>query len=245
MTDQRQLNLPLFALGAVAAHAVVLAALLPMLVTLPGPGSSPRGPLIIDVDVTPGASPAPSVPQPEPSIPSDAATTSALPVEPSPPAPAEAAAAVAADPMTTQSMTTQSTAPMVGAESVGAPSDSATIHEDAGLPASPPAGATPAPSLARAEPPDTLPPAAPAPSAATEQATANEPKAEVPKPVEAPAAKKATAVRAQPVTPHANRVVKAKPKAATPGADFKSLFSGTILAPTIPAPAARDQRATR
>jgi hypothetical protein len=240
VTDQRQLNLPLFALGAVAAHAVVLAALLPMLVTLPGPGSSPRGPLIIDVDVTP-ASPAPSVPPPEPSIPSDTTTTSALPLEPSPPAHAEAAAAVAADPMTTQS-----TAPMVGAESAGAPSDSAKIHEDAGLPVSPPAGAAPAPSLARAEPPDTLPPAAPAPSAATEQATASEPKAEVPKPVEAPAAKKATAVRAQPVTPHANRVVKAKPKAAAPGADFKSLFSGTILAPTIPkAPAARDQRATR
>jgi hypothetical protein len=236
VTDQRQLNLPLFALGAVAAHAVVLAALLPMLVTLPGPGSSPRGPLIIDVDVTPGASPAPLAPQPEPPIPADTATTSALP-EPSPPAPAETIAADA--------MTTQSTAPMAdagqpsavpGAESVGAPSDSATTHEDAGLPASPPAGA-----LARAEPPETLPPAAPATSAATEQATANAAKTEVPKPSAAPAAKKATAVRAQPVTPRANRVVKAKPKAPAPGADFKSLFSGTILAPTIP----KDQRATR
>jgi hypothetical protein len=244
VTDQRQLNLPLFALGAVAAHAVVLAALLPMLVTLPGPGSSPRGPLIIDVDVTPGASPAPLAPQPEPSIPADTATTSALP-EPSRPAPAETAAAIAADPMTTQS-----TAPMadagqasavLGAESVGAPSDSAKTHEDAGLPARPHAGAAPAPSLARAEPPETLPPAVPATNAATEQATANAPKAEVPKPVAAPAAKKATAVRAQPVTPRANRVVKAKPKAPTPGADFKSLFSGTILAPTIP----KDQRATR
>jgi cytoskeleton protein RodZ len=244
VTDQRQLNLPLFALGAVAAHAVVLAALLPMLVTLPGPGSIPRSPLIIDVDVTPGASLAPLAPRPEPPIPADAATTSALP-EPSPPAPAETAAAIAADPMTTQS-----TAPMAdtgqasavpGAESVGAPSDSAKTHEDAGLPASPPAGA-----LARAEPPETLPPDAPATSAATAQATANAPKVEVPKPVAAPAVKKATAVRARPVTPRANRVLKAKPKAPASGADFKSLFSGTILAPTIPkAPAARDQRATR
>jgi hypothetical protein len=239
VTDQRQLNLPLFALGAVAAHAVVLAALLPMLVTLPGPGSSPRAPLIIDVDVTPGASLAPAGPQPEPSLPADAGTTSALPLEPSPPAPAETAAAIAADPMTTQS-----TPPMADAESGGAPSDSAKTHANAGLPTPPPAGAAPAPSLARAEPPDTLPPAAP--SAATEQATANAPKAEALKPVEAPGAKKATAVRAQPVTPHVNRVVKAKPKAPAPGADFKSLFSGTILAPTIPkAPAARDQRATR
>ncbi|MGZ5915853.1 MAG: hypothetical protein ACXWJ4_00795, partial [Methyloceanibacter sp.] len=56
VTDQRRLNLPLFALGAVAAHAVVLAALLPMLITLPGPGPNRRGPLVIDVELVPAGS---------------------------------------------------------------------------------------------------------------------------------------------------------------------------------------------
>ncbi|MGZ5850377.1 MAG: hypothetical protein ACXWJN_07300, partial [Methyloceanibacter sp.] len=115
------MNLPLFALGAVAAHAVVLAALLPMLITLPGPGPNRRGPLVIDVEVVPAGSsatpaigsgqtsagssasdPATFAPdmaaagKPEPELPDPTETTSALSASPAPPE-------TAADPMTTQS----------------------------------------------------------------------------------------------------------------------------------------------
>ena len=231
MTDERRLNLPLFALGAVAAHAVVLAALLPMLVTLPGPGKVSRGPLIIDVDVM--HAPSSSSDKPEPGALEPTEATSALPVSP-----AASEPAAAADPMTTQA-----TAPMVDTGQANAPASAdaksaatgpGETQQDARLPDSPPTPITPGtvPPIARAEPPETLPPAKPAASAATEPAN--------PAKVEKPMVKKPAAVRAKPVSPRAPRIAKAKPKASD--GDFNSLFSGTMLAPPT---AAKDRSATR
>ncbi|MGO8841516.1 MAG: hypothetical protein ACLQF1_10395 [Methyloceanibacter sp.] len=53
MTDRRSITLPLCVLGAGAVHGLCVAALLPMLITLPGPGNS--GPSVIDVEVMPAS----------------------------------------------------------------------------------------------------------------------------------------------------------------------------------------------
>jgi len=80
----KQINLPIFLLGAGLVHLVGLAALLPMLITLPGPGGEiePKA-VVVDVDLVPAA---PSSPKVEP----DVDLTSALSaVPPGAPAPAE------------------------------------------------------------------------------------------------------------------------------------------------------------
>ena len=103
------------------------------------------------------------------------------------------------------------------------------------------AGASPAKdAVARAEPSEPLPP-----ETILEQAPAKEPTAEKPQPAEKPEAKKPAAkgedaTHAKPVTPRIHRVVKAKPKTPAKG-DFQTLFSGTILSPTLP----QEKRATR
>ena len=71
LTDKRSITLPLCVLGAGAVHGLCVAAMLPMLITLPGPGGS--APPAIDVELL---QPAPSIALP--SI-TDPATTSALP----------------------------------------------------------------------------------------------------------------------------------------------------------------------
>jgi hypothetical protein len=237
VTDQRRLNLPLFALGAVAAHAVVLAALLPMLVTLPGSGSNRRGPVVIDVDVTPlparGASAetggttgsvtldhaanAPSAPAPAPTDTTSATTTGTV------------------DPLTTQSVTpaiqdqakksTGQTAE-AGGSSPGEAEHEANTSDSA---------------VARAEPSEPLPP-----QTILEQAPAKEPTAEKPQSAEKseakkPAAKTQETTHAKPATPRTHRLVKAKPKTPAKGGDFQTLFSGSTLAPTLP----QEKRATR
>jgi hypothetical protein len=135
------LNLSLCAVGAIAAHALCIAALLPMLITLPGPGaeSGKPAPMVIDVEMAPGPhaalpdarselgrntadNPAPSsdpVTAPTPGASDPTGETSALPKPPeaalaptSPGAsPAPSDAAADADPLS-DSMTTQSTRPL-------------------------------------------------------------------------------------------------------------------------------------
>jgi hypothetical protein len=222
VTDQRRLNLPLFALGAVAAHAVVLAALLPMLVTLPGAGSNRRGPVVIDVDV----STLPASGGVAGGATSSTAQDHAADV-PAASAPADTTSATTTgtiDPLSTQSVTPA--IPDQAKKSMG---------ETAAASGSPPEDA-----MARAEPSEPLPPAT-----ILEQAPPKEPTAEkaqlAAKPeAKKPAAKTPEATHAKPVTPHAHRLVKAKPKAPGKG-DFQTLFSGTILAPTLP----QEKRATR
>ncbi|MGB0057336.1 MAG: hypothetical protein WBQ20_11395 [Methyloceanibacter sp.] len=79
MTDRRSITLPLCVLGAGAVHGLCVAAMLPMLITLPGPGGNP--PPAIDVEVL---HPVPSAP--EKTI-ADPATTAALPEVKEAPAP--------------------------------------------------------------------------------------------------------------------------------------------------------------
>lgn len=228
-----------------AAHAVVLAALLPMLVTLPGPGSDRRGPVVIDVDVTPlppsgaaaetGGATGTATPDLAAGVPGASArpdTTSALPA-PGTSGETTAAATGTADPLTTQSVTPAiqdraKTTAEKSAEAGGGPAG-ATARE-----ASPTDGA-----IARAEPSEPLPP-----ETILEQAPAKEPGAAKPQPAEQPAATKPAAktqatTHAKPVTPR--RVVKAKPKTPASRGDFQTLFSGTTLAPTLP----QEKRATR
>jgi hypothetical protein len=247
VTDQRRLNLPLFALGAVAAHAVVLAALLPMLITLPGPGTNRRGPLVIDVEVVPaGSSATPAIGsgqtnagssasdpvtfapdtaaagKPEPELPNPTETTLALPASPAPPE-------TAADPMTTQS-----TAPLADAgpvnEGAGGEAQSApTVREETPRRAGRSGSGAP-PAIARAEPPDAVTAAVEsAAHAAAEQAPAKQPSAAVkPKQIEKSAAKKHAAVSAK---PRVSRIAKAKPKHPTSNGDFNTATGWGPIAP--------------
>jgi len=82
----KQINLPIFLLGAGLVHLVGLAALLPMLITLPGPGGEiePKA-VVVDVDLVPAA---PSSPKVEPDVDLTSAL-SAVPQTPGAPAPAE------------------------------------------------------------------------------------------------------------------------------------------------------------
>lgn len=74
-----RINLPVFLIGAGIVHLVGLAALLPMLITLPGPGGDiePKA-VVVDVDIVPAAPPSPKV---EPEV----DHTSALPATPQTP----------------------------------------------------------------------------------------------------------------------------------------------------------------
>jgi hypothetical protein len=56
-------NLPIFAIGAGAVHLIALAILLPLLITLPGPGrNAPPKPVNVEVDLGSPAEPKPIVP---------------------------------------------------------------------------------------------------------------------------------------------------------------------------------------
>jgi hypothetical protein len=56
-------NLPIFAIGAGAVHLIALAILLPLLITLPGPGrNTPPKPVNFEVDLGSPAEPKPIVP---------------------------------------------------------------------------------------------------------------------------------------------------------------------------------------
>ncbi len=57
-----RIKLPVFAIGAGVIHAIGLAVLLPLLITLPGPGSDidPHA-VAIDVDIVPASPPSPKV----------------------------------------------------------------------------------------------------------------------------------------------------------------------------------------
>jgi hypothetical protein len=73
-------SLPVFAIGAGAVHLIALALLLPLLITLPGPGSdAPPKPVNVEVDLGSRADPAPIVPDVSSSRPAPAEQTSALP----------------------------------------------------------------------------------------------------------------------------------------------------------------------
>jgi len=73
-------SLPVFAIGAGAVHLIVLALLLPLLITLPGPGSdAPPKPVNVEIDLGSRADPAPIVPNLSASLPAPAEQTSALP----------------------------------------------------------------------------------------------------------------------------------------------------------------------
>jgi hypothetical protein len=244
VTDQRRLNLPLIALGAVAAHAVVLAALLPMLITLPGPGTNRRGPLVIDVELMPTASSAtpatgsgqmgagssasdpvtfaPDIAatgKPEPGAPDPAETTSAMPVSPAP-------TETASDPMTTKS-----TAPLADAnETAGGEAQSApTVRDETPRRAGQSANRAPA-AIARAEPPDAVTPvvqsAAPA---VAEQVPAKQPSAVKPKRAMKPATKKPAAASAK---PRVSRIAKAQPEAPTSNGDFNTATGWAPMAPS-------------
>jgi hypothetical protein len=242
VTDQRRLNLPLFALGAVAAHAVVLAALLPMLITLPGPGTDRRGPLVIDVEVIPTASSATpakgsgqtsagsSASDPvtfapdtaaagKPELPDPTETTSALPASPAPPE--------------TDPMTTQSTAPLADAvpedERDGGGAQSAPTVRDEPPRRADQSGSGAPPVIARAEPPDVVTPTIEsAIRAAAAQARTKRPSAVKPKQVEK-APRKPAAASAK---PRVSRIAKAKPKGPAPNGDFNTATGWGPIAPS-------------
>ena len=229
------MNLPLCAVGAIAAHALCIAALVPMLITLPGPGAerATPAPMVIDVEMAPGPPAALPDARSEPGR-----NTADDPAPSSDP-----------DPLS-DSMTTQSTRPLAdegetssGGEAKVTDTSSGEMVKEADPAVADPAATEPAdaapeaaPSLARAEPPTSAPPAAdPATSeeAAKVPASDGAPKVKKPaKPAKLEPSVKKRAAHANSVAPHLRRVVKAKPKApAGQGGNFNSLFSGTILAP--------------
>ena len=76
-------KLPLFAIGACVVHAIGLAILLPLLITLPGPGGDiPQRPVNIEVDVGSPDPPRPIVPDVSSSCAASDEATSALPAAP-------------------------------------------------------------------------------------------------------------------------------------------------------------------
>jgi hypothetical protein len=76
-------NLPIFAIGAGAVHLIALAILLPLLITLPGPGrNAPPKPVNVEVDLGSPAEPKPIVPDVSSMASHD--ETAALPLGPSP-----------------------------------------------------------------------------------------------------------------------------------------------------------------
>jgi hypothetical protein len=126
-------SLPLFAIGAGAVHLIALALLLPLLITLPGPGSdAPPKPVNVEVDLGSPAEPAPIVPDVSSSRPAPPEQTSALPAasdangetpdalagvspETEPSSEDEQAAPVKVEPVT-KSVTTQKAKPKVQAK---------------------------------------------------------------------------------------------------------------------------------
>ena len=63
MSKRDRPNLPIFAIGAGAVHLIALAILLPLLITLPGPGrNAPPKPVNVEVDLGSPAEPKPIVP---------------------------------------------------------------------------------------------------------------------------------------------------------------------------------------
>ena len=63
MSKRYRPNLPIFAIGAGAVHLIALAILLPLLITLPGPGrNAPPKPVNVEVDLGSPAEPKPIVP---------------------------------------------------------------------------------------------------------------------------------------------------------------------------------------
>jgi hypothetical protein len=77
--------LPLFAIGAGVVHAIGIAILLPLLITLPGPGGDiPQRPVNIEVDVGSPDPPQPIVPDVSTSRAVSDEATSALPASPQP-----------------------------------------------------------------------------------------------------------------------------------------------------------------
>ncbi len=78
-------KLPVFAIGAGVVHAIGLAILLPLLITLPGPGADiKQTPVNIEVDVGSPDPPRPVVPDVSSGRAASDETTSALPASPEP-----------------------------------------------------------------------------------------------------------------------------------------------------------------
>jgi hypothetical protein len=74
LTDRRSITLPLCVLAAGAVHGLAVMALLPVMITLPGPASKQQGASqLVDVDVMPASAAA------SPIVPRDPETTAAIP----------------------------------------------------------------------------------------------------------------------------------------------------------------------
>ncbi len=81
LTDRRSITLPLCVLAAGAVHGLAVMALLPMMITLPGPGAVQQGASQpVDVDVMPASAAAPLAVTPH-----DPETTASLPEAEDPP----------------------------------------------------------------------------------------------------------------------------------------------------------------
>jgi hypothetical protein len=75
LTDRRSITLPLCVLAAGAIHGLAVIALLPMMITLPGPGAEQQGASrLVDVDVMPASAAASPI-----GVPRDPETTAAIP----------------------------------------------------------------------------------------------------------------------------------------------------------------------
>jgi hypothetical protein len=75
LTDRRSITLPLCVLAAGAVHGLAVMALLPVMITLPGPASKQQGASqLVDVDVMPASAPASPI-----VVPRDPETTAAIP----------------------------------------------------------------------------------------------------------------------------------------------------------------------
>jgi hypothetical protein len=91
LTDRRSITLPLCVLAAGAVHGLAVMAMLPVLITLPGPGSVRQSATqVVEVEVLPAVSP-----EPRPVVDHGPETTAALPTvehEPGPETPPEGGA---------------------------------------------------------------------------------------------------------------------------------------------------------
>jgi hypothetical protein len=183
-----------------------------MLITLPGPGSDqPRGPIAIDVEVGDALASAHAAADgngeamPNPGVTMSPEASEDGKPEAAAPHPTDTSAAQPSE-QTSDPLTTGATAPDDAADE-----ESARARADA----------TRSPEVARVEPPETLPPATPAVGGEAEETPAAPP-AKL-KGAEHPSTKKSAS--------RPRHLAKVKPKAPAGKTEFRSLFSGTILAP--------------
>jgi hypothetical protein len=226
--DQERFRLTLFVLGVVAVHALCLAALLPVLITLPGLDHSEPKKVTVDVDVLAGSAP-----------PASGEVTAALPELPqdADPAHGETPAALG-NPIAAETVAAEPNPMPIAVpppEATGPePASDEAVHPEPAAVANigPESSPTVMPERTpEADTPTDTPKADASP--ADDQGVKPAPKVELPS--KKPAAKKHTAVIAKPAKPLVHRQAKAEARANSSESGSGSFFGVPQSQPAVKA----------